>query len=537
MSDTTQGCAIAAPVQQQGVVIPNAARPMMPIPAFRVRNRKILDLISYYPLAILRSYPGVGNRRYGGCYKKDMKIEAKKNKFNLNKKRPEKSTIAEGVPDKSSGDISQLKLPKIKIPKIKLSSIAFPKIKLPGLKLPKLKGKSSVYIIALLIAIPALVIIVWLGMNLRRHPVPKPLFTESNLPPAPAEDSNGYAYIYDNQIFNEYVQKDICDINLFRNAASIELFLDKTRDEYTFAKTLSERDDVKKMMGLYRDSIKKPLFADMVKPDASDSQKIRIYIALHNSITATLITRMQEKKYNAAFTLMKGQLNLNIQYVKSARSMTNYATSLPTYEKSLNILKSMLNQYAGDKKKENAVVATCREIADMMRTFNPQNVPLPQIVVFEYILLWKQTFDPAIQHPEAPAYQGMKNKALVFFDRGLTQQLLDERWKKIYECAKNPTDNNLNEVKKIQEQRYSDKRFWWFHNAVGKKYLDTIAIPIYQIFQESKNWTTIINQKQGEIITIIDSIKEVTKPVKKIEKGRKQNKKPMKNKIIRKPAA
>ena len=82
---------------------------------------------------------------------------------------------------------------------------------------------------ALLVAIPALAIIVWLGMNFRQHPVPKPLFTESNLQPAPPEDSNGCAYIYDNQIVNEYAQKDINDINLFRNAASIELFLDKTR--------------------------------------------------------------------------------------------------------------------------------------------------------------------------------------------------------------------------------------------------------------------------------------------------------------------
>ena len=159
------------------------------------------------------------------------------------------------------------------------------------------------------------------------------------------------------------------------------------------------------MMGLYRDIIKKPLFADTVKPDASDSQKIRVYIALHNSITAALITRMQEKKYNAAFTLMKDQLNLNIQYLKSARSMINYILSMQTYEKSLNILKSMLNQYVSDMKRENAAVATCREIGGMMRTFNPHDIPLTHIVAFEYILLWKQTFDPAIQHPEAPAYR------------------------------------------------------------------------------------------------------------------------------------
>jgi hypothetical protein len=311
----------------------------------------------------------------------------------------------------------------------------------------------------------------------------------------------------------------------------MELFLDKTRGEYTVAKTLAERDDVKKMMGLYRDIIKKPLFADMVKPDAGDSQKSRVYIALHNSITASLVARMQGKKYNEAFKLLKDQLNLNIQYSKSARSMTSYITSMQTYEKSLNILKSMLNQFNGNAKMGNESVATCREIADMMRAFNPQNISLAQIVVFEYINLWKQRFDPAIQHPEAPAYQGMKYKALVFFDRGLTQQLFDERWKKIYEYAKNPTDNNINEVKKIQEQRYTDKRFWWFHNAVGKKYLDFIAIQVYQLFQESKNWVTAINQMQGEIINIIGSLKEEARPMKK------QTKKPLKKKIIRKPPA
>ena len=464
---------------------------------------------------------------------KDMKIEAKKSKFNLNKslnKRQKKTTFEESVPEKSSGKKPHVKPPKNKIPKIKL-----PELKFPKLRVPKLKGKRSIYIIAFLVAMPVLATIVWLGMNLWRNPVPKPLFAESNLPPAPPEDSNGYAYIYDNQIFNEYTSKDICDINLFRNAASVELFLDKKRGEYAFVKTLAERDDVKKMMGLYRDIIKKPLFADMVKPDASDSQKIRIYVALHNSITASLITRLQEKKYNAAFRLMKDQMNLNIQYLKSSRSMTNYTTSMQTYEKSLNILKSMLNQYVSDQKRENAAVATCREIGDMMRMFTPQNISLMQIVVFEYILLWKKAFDPAIQHPEEPVYQGMKNKALVFFDRGLTRQLFDERWKKIYECAKNPTDNCINEVKNIQEQRYTSKRFWWFHNAVGEKYLDSISIPIYQIVPESKNWTAIINQKQGEIITVINSLKEEPAHEKKIEK--RQNKKPIRKNVIRKPAA
>jgi hypothetical protein len=66
---------------------------------------------------------------------------------------------------------------------------------------------------------------------------------------------------------------------------------------------------------------------------------------------------------------------------------------------------------------------------------------------------------------------------------------------------------------------------------VGKKYLDSIAIPVYQLFQESKNWTNAINQKQGEILNIVASLKEEAKPVKK------QTKKPAKKKIIRKPAA
>lgn len=467
-----------------------------------------------------------------------MKIEAKKDKFNLNKnvtKRQKKTSAAEPMPEELSGKRKESRLPKIKLP-----SIAIPKIQLPGVlfrkfNVPKLKGKSSVYIIALLVAIPALVIIVWLGMNLRKHPVPKPLFTEVNLPPMPPEDSNGYAYLYDNQIFNEYAQKDIGDINFLRNAATMEIFLDKTRGEYNIAKTLAEHDDVKKMLGLYRDIIKKPVFADMEKPDTGDAQKVRVYIAMHNSITDALITRMQEKKYNEAFTLMRDQLNLNIQYSKSARSVINYITSLQTYDKSLNILKSMLNQFSGTTKMGNESIATCREIGEMMRMFNPQNIPLAQFVMFEYIDLWKQKFDPSVQHPEGSVYQGMKYKPLVFFDRGLTRQMFDQRWKKIYELAKNPTDNNLAELKKIQEQRYTDRRFWWFYNAVGNKYLDSIASPMYQRFQESKNWTAMINQKQGEIIAIIDSLKVEANPVKKQVK--KQPIKPKRKKVVRKSAA
>jgi hypothetical protein len=465
---------------------------------------------------------------------KAMKIEAKKDKFSLNKnlkKRPKKTPARDSATDKTSGKKTGPKLSKIKLP-----SIAIPKIQLPGLpfqkfKVPKFKGKGFVCIIIFLAVISAVVIMVWLGMNLKKHPVPKPLFTEGNLMQVPPEESNGYMYIYDNQLYNEFAQKDLGDINLFRNAASMELFLDKTRGEYTVAKTLSERDDVKKMLGLYRDIIKKPVFADAVKPDAGDAQKVRVYIALHNSITAAIITRMQERKYNAAFTLMKDQLSLNIQYLKSARSMTNHIAAMQAYDKSLNILKSMLNQFGATVKMGNDTIAVCREIGGMMRMFNPQNIQLAQIVPFEYINLWKQKFDPAIQHPEAAVQQGMRFKALVFFDRGLTQRMFDERWKKIYELAKNPTDSNIAEIRKIQEQRYTDKRFWWFRNAAGKKYLDSIAIPIYQLFQESKIWTNAINQKQGEIINIIGSLKDAVKQAKK------QPVKPMKKKITRKPAS
>jgi hypothetical protein len=473
-----------------------------------------------------------------------MKIEAKKSKLNLNANqavRPGKKPAREPKPkqEKKAAEKPQPKpkppkkskapksaSPKIKLPSIKLPSLKMPKIAFPKLRAPKFKGKRSVVMI--LVAVPALVVLVWLGMNLWKHSVPAPLFTESNLAPAPPADSNGCAIIYDNQVYNEFFTKDICDINLFSNAGSMEFFLDKTRGEYTVAKTLAVRDDVKKMMELYREIITRPLFADMAAPDPRDAQKVRVYIALHNSITATMITRMQEKKYGAAFSLMKDQLNLNIQFMRSARSMTSYISAMRMYEKSLNILKSMLNQFGTDRIMGNDAVATCREIGDLMRSLNPQSIPLAQIVMFEYILSWKQTLSPAIQHPEAAAYQGMKRKALVFFDRGLTQKMYDERWKKLYELAKNPTDKTPEEVRKLQEQRYTVRRFWWFHNAVGKQYLDSISIPVYQLFQESKNWTMAINQKQGEIVSIISSLKEAVKPEKK------QVKKPVK-KLAGKP--
>ncbi len=463
-----------------------------------------------------------------------MKIEAKKSKLNLNKSqaaqlgekpaREQQTEREEVFVEKSKSKPRKTRVPRIRIPSIKLPGLHVPKFAFPKLRAPRFKGKKSVYIVAILVAVPALVALVWLGMNLRKHMVPAPLFTESNLPPAPPADSNGCAIIYDNQVYNEFVTKDICDINLFSNAGAMENYLDKSRGEYTVAKTLAVRDDVKKMMGLYRDIIRKPLFADMAVPDPRDAQKVRVYVALHNSITATMITRMQEKKHGAAFKLMKDQLNLNIQFIGSARSMNNYITAMRIYDKSLNILKSMLNQFGADKNMGNEALAASREIGGLIRSFNPQGVPLAQIVMFEYILSWKQTFNPAIQHPESATYQGMKRKALVFFDRGLTQKLFDERWKKLYEYAKHPNDMTPGEVRKLQEQRYTTRRFWWFHNAVGKKYLDTVQVPVYNLFQESKNLSMAITQKQGEIVSVITSLKEPVKQdakqVKKVVKRR-----------------
>jgi hypothetical protein len=476
-----------------------------------------------------------------------MKIEANKSKLSLNKnqavrqgKNPprepgtEVEEVSVEVPKKKSKPAKikepKVKAPSIKAPKIKAPKIKIPRIKLPGIKLPTLKvskpsfkksgtprakGKRSLRVAAVLGAVPVLLIAVWLGMNLVKHSAPPPLFTENNLPPVPPADTNGCSVIYDNQVYNEFFAKDICDINLFSNASAMELFLDKARGEYTVAKTLAARDDVKKMMGLYRDIIKKPVFADMAKPDPADGQKYRVYLALHNSITATMIVRMQEKRYGEAFRLMRDQMSLNIQYIRSARSMTNYLTAMRAYEKSLNILKSMMNQFTGDRRMGGDVVAASREIAELIKTLNQQGVSLSQIVMFEYILSWKQNFNPAVRHPEAGVLQGMKRKALVFFDRGLTQKLFNERWKQLYEYARRPGDATPEEVRKLQEQRYTTARFWWLHNAVGKKYLDSIPIPVYNLFQESKNWSTAINQKQAEIVSMVSGLKETARLEKK----------------------
>jgi hypothetical protein len=477
-----------------------------------------------------------------------MKIEVK-TKFNINggtasqikrqpareqkpgKKSAKKQPVPEMVQEKPSS-----KKPRVTMPKITLPHIALPKISVPHFKVPRFrfKGMKPVYFALIPVCMIALMLILWLGMNVWKHASPKPLFTEATLKPVPSADSNGCVLLYDDQVYNEYSTKDVSDVNMFRNAASMEVFLDKTRDEYAFAKTMAGRDDVKKMMDLYREIIMKPEFADTVQPDTRDARKISVFLALHNAITATIIANMQEKKQGAAFALMRDQLNLNARYFKSARSMTNYLMSLRAYDKSLGILKSMLALTAAGGGLGATSLTACREMADMMRSFNPRAVPLAPIVVFEYLLSWKQTFNPAIEHPEAPIKQGMKRKALVFFDRGLTQKWNDERWKNIYDLAKNPNDVDLLMINKLQEQRYTAKRFWWFHNAVGKKYLDSIPLSIFQMFPEAKNTIATVSQRQGEIITTIDSLKEEVKPEKKPVR---QQRKPVKKKPLKKTAA
>lgn len=463
-----------------------------------------------------------------------MKIEAKKSKLNMNKnqasrpvketvrekrKKPETMYVEKPTAALSRSGVSRIKIPRIKLPRIKLPRINLSKPAIPKPRVQKLRGKRTA-VIVVLVAVPVLLAAVWLGLNLHRHSVPGPLFTENNLPPAPPADSNGYALLYDDQIYAEYAAKDICDVNLFSNAGTIENFLDKSRGEYTVAKNLAARDDVKKLMGLYRAIIAKPLFADMAKPDARDSQRTNVYMALHNAVTASIITRLQEKKYGAAFSLMKGQLGLNIQFVKSARSMNAFSMSMRAYDKSLRILKSMLGLFGADRAMGNEAVTACRDIGAMMDSFDPQNVGIAPIIMFEYILSWKQTFNPSIKNPEAMVYQMMNRKALVFFDRGLTQKLYDERWKKLYDLSKKPTDQTIEEVRKLQEQRFAVGRFWWFHNAVGKKYLDTIPITAYQLFYEWKNWSVNIRQKQNDIASVINALKE---PVKEPGKqGKKQ---------------
>jgi len=476
-----------------------------------------------------------------------MKIEVK-TKFNINggtakqikrqparDQKPEKKSTKKPRAEKPPVEKPPKEKARVKMPKITIPHIALPKIQVPHFKVPRFKGRPLLYVALVPLIAVAAVLVVWLGMNLWRRPVPKPLFTEASLAPVPAADTNGCADLYNDQVYNEFSGKDLCDANMFRNAAAMEVFLDKTRDEYNFAKNLAARDDVKKMLGLYREIIKKPVFADMVQPDVRDARKFSVFIALHNTITDAAITSMQEKKYGAGFKLMKDQLSLNQQYFQSARSMTNYLMSLHAYEKSLDILKSMLAQNGPNGSIAGGSVTTCREIGDLLQQFNARAVPLAPIVMFEYILSWKQTFNPGIEHPEAPTYQGMKRRALVFFDRGLTERWYDDQWKKVYDLAKNPGDVDLLVLNQLQEQRYTTKRFWWFHNAVGKKYLDSMPLSIYQLFPEAKNVTESISRKQGEIINAIGALKEEKKPEKKAEK--RQGKKPGKKKAAKKPAA
>jgi hypothetical protein len=470
-----------------------------------------------------------------------MKIEVK-TKFNMSggtaqkikrqparEPKPEKKSVKKAPAEKPPRE-----KPRITMPKITLPHVTLPKIRVPHFKVPRFRGRPLLYIALLPVIVLVAILVVWLGMNLWRRPVPKPLFTETNLAAAPAADTNGCALLYDEQVYNEFSGKDLADANMFRNAAAVEVFLDATRDEYNFAKTLAARDDVKKMMGLFKEITAKPVFADTVQPDVRDARKISVYLALHNAITDTIITDMQGKKFGAAFKLMKDQLNLNQQYFKSARSMTNYLMSLHAYEKSLDILKSMLAQSGPKGPVAAGSAATCREIGDLLQSFNARAIPLAPIVMFEYVLAWKQTFNPGIEHPEASTYQGMKRRALVFFDRGLTQRWYDDQWKKVYDLAAKSNDVDLLAINQLQEQRYTTKRFWWFHNAVGKKFLDSIPLPIYQLFPESKNVSDSVARKQGEIVNMIGALREEKKPEKKAEK--KQVKKPAKKKATKKPA-
>lgn len=457
-----------------------------------------------------------------------MKIEAKKYKYSLNKNdgnRPAQPATAERAPRAAVAERPRLPgitLPKIRFPKITIPRVALPKMTMPDMtisrfKAPQLRGRRSLRIAAFLAGVPAAIIIAWLGVNLIHRPVPPPLFTERDLQQLPPAESNGYAYLYDDRIAGEYAAKDISDNYLFRNAASLELFLDKTRGEYSMARTLAVREDVKKMIGLYGDIMKKQVFADMTMPQGNDLQKARAFYALHNAMTATIIARMQEKKPGAALAMMKDQLDLTVKYARSARSMFNYTGALQVYDKSLDILKSMLAVSGGAMGKD--AIASCREIAGVARSFNPATIPLDRIVVFEYIISWRRAFDPSIPHPEESVRRGMKYKKLVFFDRGATQRLYDRRWKELHDYAKSPNEQGLGELMKLREGRYAAGGFWWLNNAVGKKYLDTIGIPAYQLFLESKSRGDAIMRKQGEIVPVIDALKEAA-PGKKAVKGK-----------------
>ena len=97
-----------------------------------------------------------------------MKIEAKKYKYNLKQNagdRPAQPIAADRAAETSTPERPRLHLPKIRVPKINLPKIRLPKTELPGISLPMLrppklgKGKRSVYLAALLVGVPVLVLI------------------------------------------------------------------------------------------------------------------------------------------------------------------------------------------------------------------------------------------------------------------------------------------------------------------------------------------------------------------------------------------
>ena len=133
--------------------------------------------------------------------------------------------------------------------------------------------------------------------------------------------------------------------------------------------------------------------------------------------------------------------------------MNNYLTAVQAYEKSLDILRSMLNLSGGAM--GNDALTACRGIGDLLRSFNPHTVSLDRIVVFEYILAWRRTFDPSIPHPRNPFAEALDNDSAFFRHRGSTQRIYDARWKKLYEYAKNPNDKGLGEIMKARGKLYT----------------------------------------------------------------------------------
>lgn len=454
-----------------------------------------------------------------------MRIEAKKYKYSINRNtgtRPVKSAGTERSSVASADKKPRLKLPKISIPKIRLPRIRLPRVEGPDFTISRFQdrkrgGRPALYAAAVLAGVPLLIVAVWLGMNLISRPEPDPLFTESDLPQIPPAGSNGFTLLHDRPDAEEYGRKDIGNINLFRNAASPDAFLDPARGEYEMAKSLAARDDVKKMMRLYREIMARQVFADTAMPRA-DGRGDGAFAALYNSMTATLMARLQEKKQDAAFEIVRDQIKLTMQYVMTARSMDNFRNALSAYDRSLDVLKSMLDRSGGALGPE--ALSACSEAGSMLRSFNPRVLSLDRIVVYEYILSWKRTFDPSKKDPEASVLRGMKYRKLAFFDRGATRRLYDDRWKELYEYAKNPDDQTLAGIMKKREGRFAAGGFWWFHNAAGKKYLDAIPMPVYQLFPEARSRGNEIVRKQGEILAKIDALEEPA-PGKKAEKVKK----------------